>query len=278
MGSMEKRRGFTLIELIVVIAIIVILIALIAPNAAKLIGTARQTKADSNARSVFTAAQALLLDKLTAGETVSQITLEDIKDYITSDAAAGVATISIGDDGLSVYFADWSESATSDVVGRYPRHGSSESITNAQKGLTAMVSSPEILKTLDTYFSGKTEAELKQGMSLDSQAKVVQGSTEAKIIQEMERLGFDMTGSDWRFYCKYWETPGNTSVQTSKIHLYWTTESIAEKKQNDKVTAIRYVYDFDTGTFKYDSVGEVPITSSKDGNYNVLYAEKYKAQ
>jgi len=55
---LKKRRGFTLIELIVVIAILAILAAILVPTMMSVIGTARQQVKESNAAAVFSAAQA----------------------------------------------------------------------------------------------------------------------------------------------------------------------------------------------------------------------------
>ena len=49
-----RKKGFTLIEMIVVIAIIAVLIALVAPLMTKYIATARQAKADGAAKSIYT--------------------------------------------------------------------------------------------------------------------------------------------------------------------------------------------------------------------------------
>ncbi len=51
--KLRSNKGFTLVEMIVVIAIIAILIALIAPNVAKLIGEATDTKEAAKAKSAY---------------------------------------------------------------------------------------------------------------------------------------------------------------------------------------------------------------------------------
>ena len=54
----SKKRGFTLIELIVVIAILAVLAAILVPSMLGFIGDAKQQVADTNARLGYTAAQA----------------------------------------------------------------------------------------------------------------------------------------------------------------------------------------------------------------------------
>jgi len=121
-AKLRSRKGFTLIELIVVIAIIVILIALIAPNATKLIGTARQTRADGNAKTIYTAAQAYLTDQFANGkEAPSTLTVDTIKDYLTSDYKnAGTVTIT-----SSGYVVSSVSVVDGTVTGTYPKAASS---------------------------------------------------------------------------------------------------------------------------------------------------------
>lgn len=54
----ENKKGFTLIEMIVVIAIIGVLAAILVPSMSGYLSTARDSKKEANARTVYTAAQA----------------------------------------------------------------------------------------------------------------------------------------------------------------------------------------------------------------------------
>ena len=58
------RAGFTLIEMIVVIAIIAVLITLAAPLVTRYVATAKQVRADAAAKSLCTAADAWLAEKM----------------------------------------------------------------------------------------------------------------------------------------------------------------------------------------------------------------------
>ncbi len=61
-ADMRNKRGFTLVELLVVMAIIAILAAIVVPNAAKFIGRARVTRALAEIQGMDTAITAMVTD------------------------------------------------------------------------------------------------------------------------------------------------------------------------------------------------------------------------
>ncbi len=67
---MKNKKGFTLIELIVVIAIIAVLAAVLIPSLLGFVHRARVSQANSNAKNVHTSASAWLTDFSTEGNTV----------------------------------------------------------------------------------------------------------------------------------------------------------------------------------------------------------------
>lgn len=73
-NKLKEKKGFTLIEMIIVIAIIAILIALIAPNLVKYLDTAKQTKVDAAAKTMYTAVNTYLAEQYTKGTTVADNT------------------------------------------------------------------------------------------------------------------------------------------------------------------------------------------------------------
>lgn len=78
-----KRRGFTLIELIVVIAILAVLAAMMVPLVGKYVSDAKNAAGNANARAVYSAA---------AAAAAADIALD------------GTADTTYSDDALKVYF------------------------------------------------------------------------------------------------------------------------------------------------------------------------------
>ena len=71
--TMKTRKGFTLIELMIVVAIIGILAAIAIPNFIKFQARSKQSEAKSNLKSLYTAHKAYFADKDSYVNTVNQI-------------------------------------------------------------------------------------------------------------------------------------------------------------------------------------------------------------
>lgn len=67
----KNKKGFTLVEMIVVLAIIGILIALVAPNVARIIKDGQETADSARAKNFMTAAQAYATRNVAAGRAIT---------------------------------------------------------------------------------------------------------------------------------------------------------------------------------------------------------------
>lgn len=65
----KAKKGFTLVELIVVISIIAILLLILVPSLLSFLNRARETRLDANAKSAYNACIALYTDEVSKGNS-----------------------------------------------------------------------------------------------------------------------------------------------------------------------------------------------------------------
>lgn len=92
-----NKKGFTLVELIVVMAILAILAAVIVPSVTGYIQKAQESTNLSNAQMVYNAAQLYLIDQDTAGQESSNFTDQELVDagYISPLPSGDSATLTV---------------------------------------------------------------------------------------------------------------------------------------------------------------------------------------
>ncbi|MFT8889245.1 MAG: type II secretion system protein [Ethanoligenens sp.] len=123
----KNKKGFTLIELIVVIAILAILMAILIPSISGVIGNARHQSAVADARSIYIAAQSVAAQQLQQGTSLATSTtaanLMDTSSAVGTSFTSALGTTLSGKISTTaasssnpIYFQSVTISATGDVT------------------------------------------------------------------------------------------------------------------------------------------------------------------
>lgn len=269
MRSENKKRGFTLIELIVVIAIIVILIALIAPNAAKLISTASQTKADANAKSGYTAAMACITETYAAkGAYPSKAEVTSgLVEYLSADAGKGTYSVDYTEKSGALASCTYTDG---NVTGIYPK-GDSDTENRFVNSVNTTDSAKTVLKDFLTPTT-KWPSDIR---AVDSTAPQKWGDDSSTLQKLKNALNNDIDDGSWRIVAT---RSADKKTETSRS-LYWTDDDISGLSKGDSVTVKKYTWDYESGKFVYDSTGTAKVKSYKNrsSTYNIMDENTYKA-
>lgn len=125
----SNKKGFTLVELVVVIAIIGVLAAILVPSMMGYVKKSRLKTANGNAKTAYNAVSEYLADKETQGE-LKEATVGDAKtsaeaELSTNGEGKGEVKVIFEADDLSTlknpgYCVQWRRGDGDEIVGQYP--------------------------------------------------------------------------------------------------------------------------------------------------------------
>lgn len=135
----SNKKGFTLVELVVVIAIIGILAAILVPTMMNYVKKARLKTANANAKLIFTTCNNQAADLIADGESVAKFTHQGKVSSIPTSTLGDAVKQALRDNGNETGYCDvsfdpaisdsatstanyaiWSSSSDGLICGRYP--------------------------------------------------------------------------------------------------------------------------------------------------------------
>jgi prepilin-type N-terminal cleavage/methylation domain-containing protein len=117
-GLRKNKKGFTLIEIIVVIVILAVLMAVAVPSVLKYIDEANNAKYVAQARSIMTAAQAELVKDYAVDKVIDTPVNGDADTTITKLVDASISEISLSK--IQVYSDEAAKSELTDLSKKTP--------------------------------------------------------------------------------------------------------------------------------------------------------------
>lgn len=235
----HKRKGFTLMELVVVIAILAILGLLLYPQVTKYLESSKQTVCRSNSRMIY---HEIMLD-YSLGKSASDILTE----YSTDDFAerkvcpsGGVIIVKKIPTGFSVHCS---------LHGYVGGVGANISWTNKNNLAEMMQQLLSMDELWEIYNEGRVP---NSNGTIDSSAPEINNFTSGVVTAFEAETGIkinDTGATSW-------------SVQyigKGKYYLYWTSVDINTVKAGDDIVVMRYNSERDTYT-----AGTVTVTTKVD--------------
>lgn len=125
----SNKKGFTLVELVVVIAIIGVLAAILVPSMMGYVKKSRLKTANGNAKTAYNAIAEYVADKETEGKLTdvdngeaASIAKDELASNGTNagEVATDVEKVKNDTTGTAVWYAQWKKTAGDEIVGQYP--------------------------------------------------------------------------------------------------------------------------------------------------------------
>lgn len=245
MKKENRRKGFTLVELIVVLVILAILIALLVPALTGYIDKANLRACEVNKAGLK---RDLTAEEIyqTKGKTLELSKLQELaKDSEYKCRQGGAYEVTRASDGT--------------IMITCSKHDKNYNFNMSEALEYIMKNNIEGNEVLKSYMSS--------GKNIDSSSK--SGKAYESVLAALRKAGFDPSLQNvgtWSFQ----------SYNSGKSYLfYWTTEDISTKKVGDKVKVLRYNPAKNTYTAGYTTVKSEHINASdsstgQEQTYNVL--------
>lgn len=125
----SNKKGFTLVELVVVIAIIGVLAAILVPSMMGYVKKSRLKTANGNAKTAYNAIAEYIADLETEGKLstcTNDAAITAAEDELASNGtgsghvATDVEKVKTDTDGTTVWHAQWRKEDTDEIIGQYP--------------------------------------------------------------------------------------------------------------------------------------------------------------
>lgn len=123
----SNKKGFTLVELVVVIAIIGVLAAILVPSMMGYVKKSRLKTANGNAKTAYNAVAEYVTDQETLGQLASvdnDTAVSGAKSALASNGTdAGVVACDVEnviDDSEAIWHCQWKKTAGDEMIGQYP--------------------------------------------------------------------------------------------------------------------------------------------------------------
>lgn len=237
----HKRKGFTLMELVVVIAILAILGLLLYPQVAKYLESSKQTVCRSNSRTVY---HEIMLD-YSLGKSGADILTEYNTDYLTERKvcpSGGVITVKEIPIGFSVHCSQHG------YVGGV---GANISWTNKNNLAEMMQQLLSMDGLWDVYNEGRVP---NDNGTIDSSAPEVNNFTTGVVTAFEAETGIKISDTGATSWSVQYIGKGN-------YYLYWTVVDINTVEAGEEIVVMRY--NSQRGTY---TAGAVTVTTKVDGS------------